>query len=40
LNVPRTAVLVAHGLSSRRKLIEVQSAQLTVAGVKALLWNT
>ena len=39
LNVPRTAVLVTHGLSSRHKLIEVQSAQLTVAGVKALLWN-
>lgn len=39
LHVPRTAVRVTHGLSSKNKLIEVQSAQLTVAGVKALLWN-
>jgi uncharacterized protein (TIGR00251 family) len=39
LNVPRTAVLVTHGLSSKHKLIEVQTAELTVADVKALLWQ-
>ncbi len=37
LNVPRTAVLVTHGLSNKRKLIEVHAPQLTVASVKALL---
>jgi uncharacterized protein (TIGR00251 family) len=39
LDVPRGAVLVTHGLTNKRKLVEVQAPQLTVAGVKALLWN-
>ena len=39
LNVPRTAITVTHGLTSKRKLVEVRDAQLAVAGVTALLWS-
>ena len=37
LGVPRSAVEVTHGLTARRKLVEVQSAQLGVADVRILL---
>ena len=39
LAVSRSVVQVAHGLTARRKLIEVRSTLLTVADVKALLWS-
>lgn len=37
LGVPRSAVSVTHGLSSKKKLVEVRSASLTPAQVEALL---
>lgn len=37
LRVPRSAVQVTHGQTARRKLVEIQSAQLSVADVKNLL---
>jgi uncharacterized protein (TIGR00251 family) len=37
LRVPRSAVAVTHGLTARRKLVEVRTAQLSVADVKSLL---
>ena len=37
LGVPRSAVEVTHGLTARRKLVEVRSAQLGVADVRILL---
>jgi uncharacterized protein (TIGR00251 family) len=37
LKVPRSAVTITHGLTNKRKLIEVTSAMLTVEAVEALL---
>jgi uncharacterized protein (TIGR00251 family) len=37
LSVPRSAVTVTHGLTNKRKLIEVKSAGLTVEDVVRLL---
>ena len=37
LSVPRSAVTITHGLTNKRKLIEVQSAVLTVEEVERLL---
>ncbi|GAA4023682.1 DUF167 domain-containing protein [Actimicrobium antarcticum] len=37
LDVPRSAVKVTHGLTSKRKLLMVSSAALTVDGVVRLL---
>jgi uncharacterized protein (TIGR00251 family) len=39
LQVPRTAVTVTHGLTAKRKLIEVRT-QRSIAEVKNLLWKT
>jgi uncharacterized protein (TIGR00251 family) len=38
LQVPRSAVTVTHGLTAKRKLIEVRT-QLSIAEVKNLLWK-
>jgi uncharacterized protein (TIGR00251 family) len=37
LSVPRSAVTITHGLTNKRKLIEVKSAVLTVDDVERLL---
>jgi uncharacterized protein (TIGR00251 family) len=37
LSVPRSAVTITHGLTNKRKLIEVKSAGLTVEEVECLL---
>jgi uncharacterized protein (TIGR00251 family) len=37
LSVPRSAVTITHGLTNKRKLIEVKSAGLTVEEVERLL---
>ncbi|MES2300255.1 MAG: DUF167 domain-containing protein [Pseudomonadota bacterium] len=37
LSVPRSAVTITHGLSNKRKLIEVASARLTPQDVERLL---
>ncbi|MGZ8294422.1 MAG: DUF167 domain-containing protein [Telluria sp.] len=37
LAVPRSAVVITHGLTSKRKLIEVKSVTLTVDAVEELL---
>ena len=37
LSVPRSAVTITHGLTNKRKLIEVRSAVLTVEDVVRLL---
>jgi uncharacterized protein (TIGR00251 family) len=37
LSVPRSAVTITHGLTNKRKLIEVRSAVLTVEEVERLL---
>jgi uncharacterized protein YggU (UPF0235/DUF167 family) len=37
LSVPRSAVTITHGLTNKRKLIEVKSAVLTVEEVERLL---
>ncbi|MGZ8319184.1 MAG: DUF167 domain-containing protein [Telluria sp.] len=37
LAVPRSAVVITHGLTSKRKLIEVKSGTLTVDAVEKLL---
>ena len=37
LAVPRSAVTITHGLTSKRKLIEVRSASLTVDAVESRL---
>ncbi|MGZ8316784.1 MAG: DUF167 domain-containing protein [Telluria sp.] len=37
LAVPRSAVVITHGLTSKRKLIEVKSVTLTVDAVEKLL---
>ena len=37
LGVPRSAVAITHGLTSKRKLVEVASASLTPADVERLL---
>lgn len=37
LSVPKSAVTVTHGLTNKRKLIEIRSAALTVADVERLL---
>ena len=37
LSVPRGAVVITHGLTNKRKLIEVSGAELTVASVQAAL---
>jgi uncharacterized protein (TIGR00251 family) len=37
LSVPRSAVTITHGLTNKRKLIEVKSAVLTVEDVVRLL---
>lgn len=37
LSVPRSAVTITHGLTNKRKLIEVKSAGLTVEDVERLL---
>ena len=37
LSVPRAAVVITHGLSSKRKLIEIRVAGLTPASVEQLL---
>jgi uncharacterized protein (TIGR00251 family) len=37
LSVPRSAVTITHGLTNKRKLIEVKSAVLTVEDVERLL---
>ncbi len=38
LDVPRSAVVLTHGLSSKHKLLEIQAAHLSVAEVTRLLW--
>lgn len=37
LDVPRSAVEITHGLTSKRKTIEVRSGGLTVEGVRLVL---
>lgn len=37
LSVPKSAVTITHGLTSKRKLIEVRAAALTVEAVAAAL---
>ena len=37
LSVPRSAVTITHGLTNKRKLIEVKSAGLTLEDVERLL---
>lgn len=37
LSVPRGAVAITHGLTSKRKLIEVKSGELTVDAVEKLM---
>jgi uncharacterized protein (TIGR00251 family) len=37
LSVPRSAVTITHGLSNKRKLVDIRSAQLTPADVERLL---
>jgi uncharacterized protein (TIGR00251 family) len=37
LSVPRSAVVITHGQTNKRKLIEVASASLTPEGVERLL---
>lgn len=38
LDVPRSAVVLTHGQSNKRKLLEVRSGNLTVSAVVARLW--
>jgi hypothetical protein len=37
LDVPRTAVLITHGHTSKRKIVEIKAGYLTVQGVKQVL---
>lgn len=38
LDVPKSRVRVVHGQTSRHKVVEIDSAQLTPAGVRHTLW--
>jgi len=40
LSVPRSAVSITHGQTSKRKLIEIKSEKLTPEGVASLLMPT
>ena len=38
LSVPRSTVVITHGLTSKHKLIDINVAGLTPASVELLLW--
>lgn len=38
LDVPRSAVVLTHGQSNKRKLLEIRASELTVSAVVERLW--